>query len=386
MKMNSALNSEAALNPSYFASRNGTLLESDVFEVVKDCAKGTKFEGSIVNLVSGSAFPDITIEDYVLKNRLYGVEVKSTKENHWKTIGSSILESSRIKNVDRIFLCFGKLGSPVEFKTRKYEDCLSGISVTHYPRYQIDMDLKNGETIFDKIGVGYDVIRNLENPVPTVAKYYKSRLKSGESLWWASNPEDEAVSATVRLWSVLSVEEKDEFVAKACVYFPEIFGSNLKKYNRYALWLATQNGVIDTNVRDDFSAGGKVDFRLKSGLCVKIPAVFGKIDKFADCIKLLLLNTEEDVLKSFWNVDSVSDDRILQWCRLVFEMFGAGKNESGTMKKILIERFEIDERKFDEASAFNYGNGLLSLQDSAFHMGVFERESKLKVDYKIEHK
>ena len=172
MKTDTMLNVEAKGRELYYKGRNGTQLEEDVYDALSRCALHTPFEGTI-QLVSGASFPDI------VANRFYGVEVKSTNKNHWKSIGSSILESTRNQNVERIFLTFGKLGAPVAFKSRPYEECLSGISVTHYPRYQIDMELGKGETIFDKMGISYDTLRKMDNPVAPVSQYYKKQLKPG---------------------------------------------------------------------------------------------------------------------------------------------------------------------------------------------------------------
>ena len=94
------LNSDAASKEEYYSKRNGTELEVDVFEALNETAKGTKFENTIL-LVSGASFPDI------VANKFYGVEVKSTNKNHWHSVGSSILESTRNQDVERIFLTFG---------------------------------------------------------------------------------------------------------------------------------------------------------------------------------------------------------------------------------------------------------------------------------------
>ena len=126
------LNTDAKTRETYYKKRGGKDLEVDVFQAIQRSAMGTSFEGTI-ELVSGSSFPDIVAHKY------YGVEVKSTEKDKWTSIGSSILESTRNADVKRIYLTFGKLGSPVEFLSRPYEDCLSGIAVTHYPRYQIDI-------------------------------------------------------------------------------------------------------------------------------------------------------------------------------------------------------------------------------------------------------
>ena len=307
------LNTEAKNKETYYSNRNGTQLEQDVFEALCRTSKNTPFENTI-QLVSGASFPDI------VANKFYGVEVKSTNKNHWKSIGSSILESTRDQNVERIFLTFGKLGAPVQFMSRPYEECLAGISVTHYPRYQIDMELKKGETIFDKMGISYDELRRMDNPVAPVSRYYKSKLKEGESLWWAadSNLDETAVPATVRLWSSLSAEQKAYYTAKGYALFPEIFAhSNSKKYQRYALWLATNCGIVNTNIRDQFSAGGQSDIVTNAGVFERMPAVYGKIKNNADLIIRTILNASESTLKEYWNVGNIAPNRLDQWCILV---------------------------------------------------------------------
>lgn len=324
------LNSDAIGRENYYKGRNGLQLEEDVYQALTRCAKNTPFEGTI-RLVSGASFPDIVAGKY------YGVEVKSTNKNHWKSIGGSILESTRTQNVERIFLTFGKLGMPIEFKSRPYEECLSGISVTHYPRYQIDMELGKGETIFDKMGISYDDLRKSNNPVAPVAQYYKKRLKQGESLWWAADTEIEETVAppTVRLWSALNHEEKTVYTVKGYALFPEILGNHSsKKYQRYALWLATSCGIINTNIRDQFSAGGRVDIVTETRIFEKMPAAFGKIAINKELIADTILSTNEKTLKEYWNCNEISDNRILQWCKIAASEAG-NKKEFEMHYKIL---------------------------------------------------
>ena len=320
VKTDVMLNSEAIGREEYYKGRNGTKLEEDVCDALARCAVHTPFEGTI-QLVSGVSFPDI------VANNFYGVEVKSTNKNHWKSIGSSILESTRDQNVERIFLTFGKLGAPIAFKSRPYEECLAGISVTHYPRYQIDMELSEGETIFDKMGVPYDELRKMDNPVAPVSRYYKKKLKQGESLWWTDSDVEETVAPpTVRLWSAITPIEKNYYTVQGYALFPEILGHNsTKKYQRYALWLATNCGVINTNIRDQFSAGGRVDIVTPKGVFEKVPAVFGRIDRYKDLLIDTLLSTNEMVLKEYWEHLDISDNRLLQWCHL--SALSAGTNK-----------------------------------------------------------
>ena len=271
-KTDRILNKDALARPSYYASRGGNPLEDDVKSALDESSKGTAFAGTIEK-VSGQRFPDIVAA------KLYGVEVKSTKDDHWTSTGSSILETTRVSGVERIYMTFGKLGGrPIEFLSKPYEECLYGIAVTHMPRYLINMQLNPGETIFDKMGVPYDTLRQMENPIAPVAKYYRSQLKPGESLWWTGDSSEEAVSATIRLWKNLTPEEKRFHTIYGCVNYPEIFDGD---YDRYALWLTSQ-GVVDPHIRDQFSAGGQEEMLLSTGERVKFPGVYRRIKAYSD--------------------------------------------------------------------------------------------------------
>jgi len=209
-----------------------------------------------------------------LLRKYYGVEVKSTKDDHWTSTGSSILETTRVSDVERIYMTFGKLGgNPVQFLSKPYEECLYGIAVTHMPRYLINMQLKKGETIFDKIGIPYDELRQMDNPIAPVSKYYRSQLKPGESLWWSGVSGDETVSATIRLWRNVPYDEKRRYTTYGCLNYPEIFGGD---YDRYALWLTSQ-GVVDSHIRDQFSAGGKEPMLMSDGEIIKFPGVYRRV-------------------------------------------------------------------------------------------------------------
>lgn len=267
---NDWLNADAASSETrrlYYAGRGGSLLEDDVTHALNIKAAGTVFQGKIKK-VSGQRFPDIIAAKY------YGVEVKSTASDHWKSTGSSILESTRVSDVERIYMTFGKLGGKkIEFISRPYEECLSGIAVTHMPRYLIDMELAAGSTIFDKMGVSYEELRKSDNPVRPVAHYYQGLLKPGERLWWADYDSENTTSAAIRLFRNLKPYEKTMCKIYACVNFPEIFCSN---YDRYVTWLASKS-IVDPSVRDQFSAGGKEPLELSDGTEINFPGIFRRI-------------------------------------------------------------------------------------------------------------
>jgi len=320
------LNADALKRPKYYASRGGNPLEDDVMVALEESAKGTEFENTIEK-ISGQKFPDIVAA------KLYGVEVKSTKEDHWTSTGSSILETTRVAGVERIYMTFGKLGgNPIEFLSKPYEECLYDIAVTHMPRYRIDMRLKKGETIFDKIGIPYDELRKMENPIAPVAKYYRGQLKPGESLWWTGDNTDEAVSATIRLWKNVSTDEKRRFAIQGCVNYPEIFKGD---YDRYALWLTSQ-GVVDPHIRDQFSAGGKEPLRLSNGEIVKFPGVYRRIRENVDYfIRMMALKAPTLPVETAPIQGAALSIRILEWCKAVSQLSPHDFDESMDALQIL---------------------------------------------------
>lgn len=96
------LREEAKKSQEIYLALNGVKLEEQVVSVMRHNARNTPFENSI-ELISGQKFPDI------IANKFYGVEVKTTKSNQWKSTGSSVAEGTRKEGVERIFMLFGKM-------------------------------------------------------------------------------------------------------------------------------------------------------------------------------------------------------------------------------------------------------------------------------------
>ena len=304
---NDWLNVDAQNRHSYYAKRGGNLLEDDVEHALNVNAKGTAFEGK-VKKISGQKFPDIVAARY------YGIEVKSTISDHWTTTGSSILESTRLSDVERIYMTFGKLGGTnIEFISRPYEECLYDIAVTHMPRYRIDMKLPIGKTIFDKMGISYDELRQRTDPVKPVADYYTQLLRPGERLWWAGSAEN-TTGAAIRLFRNIPIHDKNVYKTYACVNFPEIFSGN---YDRYVTWLASRS-IVDPSVRDQFSAGGQEPMTLSNGNVVKFPGVFRRVKENLDYFYDIINRIDTTDLTCNERVSNIERDaRIEKWCGIV---------------------------------------------------------------------
>ena len=323
------LNIHASNSSKNIETLLGRSLEPYVRDIMTEQAVGTSFENTI-ELIGGQKFPDIVAKKY------YGIEVKTTTQNHWKTTGNSVLEGTRVDDVERIFMLFAKLASPIEFRCRPYEEVLSEVVVTHSPRYLIDMNLKAGDTIFDKIKMPYDTLRKKENPIRPIVDYYRSKLKQGQELWWMDN--SEVGGTTLQFWSSLEQQKREELVYKGMILFPEIFGTSNDKFSRIAFWLVSVEKVVHPNVRDNFSAGGRDTFILGKNTYQNVPQIFQKLFKKLPIIIEKLVQTSESELSEYWERKTTEKKKISDWIEIVSEnskrMPSAGHLN---IKQILIE-------------------------------------------------
>lgn len=298
------LNNDASKKPKIIAKLNGNKLEPYVCDAMKELAFGTPFENSI-ELISGQKFPDI------IANRLFGVEVKSTSQNHWKTTGNSVLESTRVENIDRIYMLFGKLCEPLRFKAKSYEACLSEVVVTHSPRYLVDMNLQEGETIFDKIGISYDELRQSSSPINSIVSYYKKILKPGQKLWWID--QNTPSNLVVDIWHNLPRQERGQLMAKAMAFFPKVFSKTNLKFTDVTLWLLQKESIVCPNIRDVFSAGGRGQIKVDDVTYHDVPRIIINLFKHLEHIVQLLKTTTPDELGTYWYLDDHLSSPLSQW-------------------------------------------------------------------------
>lgn len=290
------MNAEAKKKAEVYKKLSPSAIETVSVEAIREACVNSPFDANEVKLVSGHRFPDIIANDY------YGVEVKSTKSNHWTSTGSSIVESTRIESVEDIYMLFGKLGGDVpEFKCRPYGDVLYDIAVTHSPRYLINMELGKNETIFSKMNTTYDQFRILSDPIASVRKYYKEhpKGKTGQSMpWWiTSDNVDKPHSFNIQMWSSLSSEEQKILLADCFILFPCVINpvSSPVKYTQITLWLCSYNQVLVPNVRDLFTAGGRITHVNGEALKNPIPHVFAKVIEHSQLIKDILDNADAEM-------------------------------------------------------------------------------------------
>jgi hypothetical protein len=300
-----ALHLDSIKRHDYYLSRGGTDLEKDVFKFILTFSSDTIFNNNI-ELISGQKFPDIVA--YVNESKAYGIEVKTTKQDKWKSTGSSIFEGTRVANVENIFLLFGKLTEPIEFKCKKYEECLYDVAITHSPRYLIDMDINLNETIFSKVGVNYETLRKLDNPFKPIKKYFRQFLKEGEDLWWVENSDETVREPNIKLWGNITPVEKNELRVTALAYFPSLFSSNGKKYSQLATWLVSKFGLVNHALRDTFTAGGQTEIDK-----VSFPKIFEHLINDLNLIFKRIETIDEDDILYYWEIEKIDEDPVKLW-------------------------------------------------------------------------
>lgn len=274
------LNQRAQL-PDAFKGVTSSDLEKIACAVIKDMCSGTPFRAEEIKLVSGARFPDIMAEQY------FGVEVKSTIKDQWVSTGSSIVESTRDKYVEHIYMLFGKLGGQPAFICRPYQEVLSEIAVTHCPRYLINMKLEKGHSIFDKMHTTYDDLRTSGNTIEQVRRYYKQKAADEgriEMPWWLgdSNTDDMTTAVNVKFWRDVPLHHKQLLQAQIFILFPEVL---LSKFDRASLWLCTTHGILNSHMRDTFTAGGMIKTVDGEALEKPLPQIIKRLIASAKQIK-----------------------------------------------------------------------------------------------------
>lgn len=306
-----------ASTPEYVTScKNGDDFELCVVDVAKRVLKKDGIAAVLHHTPGSHAFPDIIIE--FSDGKKYGIEVKSSsaaKSKGWKINGNSVMGSTRDDSVIDTYIVFGKTSkSALDFKARRYEECVANVVVTHSPRYLIDMDLSTGETFFEKSGIGYKDITASKNPIGLITAYFQAQ---GQKAWWLT----ESTPAAIRLFCEISEVEQMECFGYGLAHFPELFERNSTKYKRFALWLATERSLISPSLRDDFSAGGQVNLLINGTVYSKLPQIFKRLMTYKKYLIKALDNSSSENLCEDWGCQNKElktvEDKINMWISVV---------------------------------------------------------------------
>lgn len=230
----------------------GTRIKSSEFERLVRESANLVLEAKNINMEPpAQEFPDIVIGEF-------GIEVKYSEKDTWRSIANSIFEGRRNEKVKHVYLLFGKTGGTPEVRWNRYDDCIMHVRTSHVPRFEIEIGTTN--PLFSKLGISYEDFRVLpqDEKMPFIRDYARGRLKPGERLWWIEDQEEpHTLPLEVKLYTRLSADEKLTYRAEAALLCPQIVkGSRARgKYDDATMFLLTYRGILCNQARDLFTAG-----------------------------------------------------------------------------------------------------------------------------------
>lgn len=253
------------------------------------------------------AFPDIAVG-------AYGVEVKFTLNDTWRSVANSVLETNRIESVEKVYLVFGKMGGSPEVRWGDYEASVIHVRTSHVPRFEVALDAD--KSLFALMGVSYDEFRHLkmEDKMKHIRAYARGRLKRGERLWWLEDsPDDEhSLPIQARLYTSLSQPEKLRLRAEAALLCPGIVqsGNVRDKYNDVVLYILTYHGVICHQARDLFSAGSVANPKNddEGGIYIERALKLVEQDMLVAAAEM-----DDELFVEYWGESVPPEKRIKKW-------------------------------------------------------------------------
>ncbi len=251
-------------------------------------------------------FPDIPLGQN-------GIEVKFTVKDTWRSVANSVFESSRAKNVENIYVIFGKMGGKPEVRWARYDDCVMHVRTSHVPRFELEIGAK--EPIFTKFGISYPEFQKLDlhNKMEYIRTYARDRLKQGERLWWLEDDPDSDHSLPIqaRLYTSLSGEEKRQLRAEAALICPDIVrgGRVNNKYDDVVLYALTYRGILCHQARDLFSAGS-VAGKARGGIYIQ-----RSLMDIQDEMRKAANELEDALFVEYWGISCPPERRIEEWLR-----------------------------------------------------------------------
>ncbi|MDD5493755.1 MAG: restriction endonuclease [Dehalococcoidia bacterium] len=282
--------------------------ENRVREVVKDAinnpATNIDFDPH------PQAFPDIAVGEF-------GIEVKFTINDTWRSVANSVLETNRINAVKTVYIVFGKMGGLPDVKWGAYEKSVMHVRTSHVPRFEVEIGAS--KSLFEKMEVSYDDFRvsEMHEKMRYIRQYAHGRLKAGERLWWLEDAtgEEHTLPIQARLYTKLSLEEKIKLRAEAILLCPRIVesGRSKNKYDDVALYLITYHGVLCHQARDLFSAGSVANPANNDNGGIYIERAIKLIETE---IRDAAARLEDALFVEYWGFSVPPNRRVQEWLRL----------------------------------------------------------------------
>ncbi|MGL4490464.1 MAG: hypothetical protein ACRCU5_13585 [Rhizobiaceae bacterium] len=270
------------------------------------------YNGHLVSLdPKPQEFPDIPIGDF-------GIEVKYTENDTWRSIANSVSEGSRKTGVDDIYVIFAKMGGTAAIKWARYEDVVMHVRTSHVPRFELDME--TSDPLLKKFGLSYRGFQSLDmhSKMEHIRKYARARLKPGERLWWLEDNDQatHSLPSEIQLYMNLPQQEKRKLRAEITLLSPKVVAGSRtpNKYIDAVMYPLTRYGILCPQARDLFSAGS-VAGKERGGLYIIRAIKDIEVEMLRAAAEL-----PDYLFVEYWGVECRPEVRIEQWLERADEL------------------------------------------------------------------
>ena len=257
------------------------------------------------------AFPDIAMGEF-------GVEVKFTMNDTWRSVANSVLETQRIETVKHIYIIFGKMGGVPEVRWGDYEQSVIHVRTSHVPRFEVELPSDKAvvkQSLFEQMGIKYDDFRKLQmqEKMKFIRAYARTIHPDGR-LWWIEEKEadEHTVPIQARLYTNLSTDEITRLRAEAALLCPRIVdsGRSRNKYDDMVLYLLTYHGIICHQARDLLSAGSVANPKNDDVGGIYIERALKLIEAE---MREAALRMDDALFVEYWGESVAPEKRISRW-------------------------------------------------------------------------
>ncbi|KGF17757.1 hypothetical protein HMPREF1640_06280 [Prevotella sp. S7-1-8] len=185
----------------------------------------------------------------------------------------------------------------------------------------------------------YDLSKSLpeKEKIKQVRQFFIAEGKKSHKIqmpWWMG----ETVEPNLKFITDIDSDIKRNLINRSFILFKSMYSANPNlKYKYVAIWLCSHYSLLCSNMRDFYSAGGKIKEYKGVVFNPPLPQIVGNLLRRVDEIKSLLDNPDKDLLQDisdYWDFEYNETDLFGSWVNMLEEQFKG----NAELKKINIRK------------------------------------------------